>query len=80
MVTLTVKTTDGDTYTEKLFISVYTRIGSYTGVVNKDTDAYMGASVDSGVENYDDKGDLAKNTKLTITASCGEFYIFRTLD
>ena len=52
MVTLTVKTTDGDTYTEKLFISVYTRIGSYTGVVNKDTDAYMGASVDSQEQRH----------------------------
>lgn len=80
LVILTVKTKEGITYTEKLLISVYTRIGNNNGVVNKNTDVYMGASVDSGVENYDDKGDLTKNTKLTITASCGEFYIFKTLD
>ena len=80
LVILTVKTKEGITYTEKLFISVYTRIGNNNGVVNKNTNVYMGASVSSGVENYDNKGDLAKNTKLTVTASCGQFYIFKTLD
>lgn len=80
LVTLTVKTTTGETYTEKLFVSVYTRVANYSGVTNKNTDAYMGASTNSGVENYDDKGDIAKNTNLTITATCGNFYIFRTLD
>lgn len=80
LVTLTVKTTEGDTYTEKLFISVYTRIGSYSGVANKNADVYRGASDDAGVENADDKGDIKKNTKYSVTASCDSYYIIKTLD
>lgn len=80
LVTLTVKTTEGDTYTEKLFISVYTRIGSYSGVANKNTDVYRGASDNAGVENADDKGDIKKNTKFSVTASCEDYYIIKTLD
>lgn len=80
LVTLTVKTEEGNTYKEKLFISVYTRIGSYHGVVNKNTDVYRGATDNAGVENKDDKGDIKKSTEFSVTASCGDFYIIRTLD
>lgn len=80
LVTLTVKTEEGNTYKEKLFISVYTRIGSYRGVANKNTDVYRGATDNAGVENKDDKGDIKKSTEFLVTASCGDFYIIRTLD
>lgn len=80
LVTLTVKTEEGNTYKEKLFISVYTRIGSYHGVANKNTDVYRGATDNAGVENKDDKGDIKKSTEFSVTASCGDFYIIKTLD
>lgn len=80
LVTLTVKTTDGNTYTEKLFISVYTNLENYEGVVNKKAGVYMGASENSGVDSYDEKGSLEENTKITITASCGDFYLMKTQD
>ncbi|MCR5737586.1 MAG: Ig-like domain-containing protein [Eubacterium sp.] len=79
-VVLTVYDKDGNKYVEKVFISVYTRIGSNTGVVNKNTKAYMGATVNAGVENYDEKGDISKGTNFIVSAQCGDFYIFKTLD
>lgn len=80
LVTLTVKTKEGNTYKEKLFISVYTRIGSYRGVANKNTDVYRGATDNAGVENKDDKGDIKKSTEFLVTASCDDYYIVKTLD
>lgn len=80
LVTLTVKTEEGNTYKEKLFISVYTRIGSYSGVANKNADVYRGATTDAGVENEDDKGDIKKGTKFSVRAACGSFYLIKTLD
>lgn len=80
LVTLTVKTTEGDTYTQKLFISVYTTIENHIGITNKNTNAYMGASDNSGVESYDNKGDIENDTQLLITASCENYYLIKTLD
>lgn len=80
LVTLTVKTTEGETFTQKLFISVYTPMDHHIGITNKDTSAYMGASNNSGVESYDNKGDIENNTQLLITASCEKFYLIKTLD
>lgn len=80
LVTLTVKTAEGETYTQKLFISVYTNIENYLGITNKDTSVYMGATVNSGVDSYDNKGDVKNNTELKITATCEDFYLIKTLD
>ncbi|MCI9617633.1 MAG: hypothetical protein HFG31_06470 [Eubacterium sp.] len=80
LVTLTVKTKEGNTYNEKLFISVYKRIGNYSGIANKNTDVYRGATADAGVENEDDKGDIKKGTKFSVRAACGSFYLIKTLD
>ena len=75
LVILTVKTKEGETYTEKLFISVFAKIGNYKGLVNKDTDVYRGATDNANVENRDIKGNLKQNTKISVIASCNNFYL-----
>lgn len=80
LVTLTVKTKEGNTYKEKLFISVYTSLGNYCGIANKNTNVYRGATDNAGVENEDQKGNIKKDAKFSVLASCGNYYIIKTLD
>ncbi len=80
LISLTVKTTNANTYTEKLFISVYTPQTNLDIITNKDTKVYMGASDNSGVNSYDEKGVIKDNTKLLMTAKCGDFYLIKTID
>lgn len=77
VVTLTVKTTDGKTLTEKVFVSVYKNITSCQAEAVREADVYRGASSQSGVENEDKKGTLSKNEAVTILATCGDYYLFR---
>ncbi len=76
-VTLTVKTTDGQTLTEKVFVSVYKKVTACQAEAVKKTDVYRGASSNSGVENEDKKGTLSKGEAVTVIATCGNYYLFR---
>ena len=79
-VTLNIETTEGDKYVEKLFISVYKKIGSYRGIINENAKVYRGASTNANVENLDYKGDMQNNTETEVVATCGKFYLIKTLD
>ncbi|MCM1179920.1 MAG: Ig-like domain-containing protein [Clostridium sp.] len=78
-VVLTIKTTDGKTLTERIFVSVYSKIEQCDAVAVKEVDLYRGASADAKVENADKKGVLSANEKVTILSECENFYyIIRT--
>lgn len=78
-VVLTIKTTDGKTLTERIFISVYSKIEQCDAVAVKQVDLYRGASADAGVENEDKKGVLSDKEKVTILNKCEDYYyIIRT--
>lgn len=80
LVTLTIKTTDGSTLTEKVFISVYTKLEQCEAKASKTISVYRGASSQSGVENDDKKDILSGNVPIILTAVCGDFYRFKTRD
>ncbi len=77
LVTLTVKTTDGQTLTEKVFVSVYKKVTACQAEAVRGTDVYRGASLSAGVENADKKGTLSKGEDVTVIATCGDYYLFR---
>lgn len=81
MLTLTIKTTDGTTLKERVFISVYTKESQCQGVVTESsTPVYRGASDHAGVENEDKKGTLPKDAKIIITGICDSYYYFKITD
>ena len=80
LVTLTVKTTDGETLTEKVFISICTKLEQCQATTQKTTDVYRGASTNSGVENDDKKDTISSNVQITLLSECGNFYRFKTND
>ncbi len=80
LVTLMIQTTDGKTLTEKVFVSVYKRMDSHQAKSVRTAGVYRGASDNAGVENEDKKGTLAKGQAVTVIATCGEYYLFRTND
>lgn len=80
LVILTIKTKENKTLTEKVFVSVYQKIASCQAKAAKATDVYRGASARAGVENADKKGILANHQRVTVLASCGDYYLFRTND
>lgn len=80
LVTLTIQTTEGKTLTEKVFVSVYKRMDSHQAKSVRTAGVYRGASDNAGVENEDKKGTLAKGQAVTVIATCGEYYLFRTND
>ncbi len=80
LVTLTVQTMDGQTLTEKVFISICTKLEQCRAVTRKTTNIYRGASTNSGVENTDKKDTLSGNIQITLLSVCGDFYRFKTID
>lgn len=80
LVTLTVKTTDGEKLTEKVFISICTSLNQFQAKTTKATDVYRGASINSGVENDDKKDTISGNVQITLLSKCGNFYRFKTND
>lgn len=80
LVTLTIQTTDGKTLTERVFVSVYKKMDPCQAKSVKAAGVYRGASDNAGVENEDKKGTLAKGQAVTVIATCGEYYLFRTND
>lgn len=80
LVTLTVKTKTGETLTEKVFVSICTKLEQCQAKTRKNIDVYRGASANSGVENSDKKDTLSENVQITLTAECGNFYSFKTND
>ena len=77
-VILTVNTKEGNTYVEKLFISVFSRMKRCTGISNISSEVYRGASENAKVENEDIKGKIEKGKKYYIIAMCNEFYLLQT--
>lgn len=77
---LNVTDTNDKKYEEKVYISVYTPIDSYAAKLNKNSSVYRGASVNAGVENNDNKGNLKENTAVSIIAECNDFYLLKTKD
>ena len=80
LITLTIQTTDGQTLTEKVFISICTKLEQCQAVTQKNSDVYRGASANSGVENTDKKDTISTNVQLTLLSQCGNFYRFKTND
>lgn len=79
-VTLSIETTTGKKYKERLFISVYKGTESYVGIFNSKATIYRGASVNADVENNDNKGECKKGTTVNVVALCNDFYLIRTMD
>lgn len=67
-VTLSIETTTGKKYKERLFISVYKGTESYVGIFNSKATIYRGASVNADVENNDNKGECKKGTTVNVVA------------
>lgn len=66
LLTLEIKTSEGSTLEEKVFISVYTHINPCKAVIkNNNTSVYRCASDNAKVENEDEKGKLARGGKYT---------------
>ena len=80
LLTLTVQTRDGQTLTEKVFISICTKLEQCQAVTQKASDVYRGASTNSDVENTDKKDTISRNVQLTLLSQCGNFYRFQTND
>lgn len=79
-VILTVINDENITFRERLFISIYKKVETCTGILNKTADGYRGASDNADVEKEDAKGKITKNTKVDIGASCSNYYLIRTKD
>lgn len=77
---LTINTTDGKTITEKVFVSIYTAIDNYQGVVTTKSDVYRGAVTNANVENEDKKGEVLRGDEVTVLASCVDYYYVRMND
>lgn len=79
-VILTVINDENKTFRERLFISIYKKVETCIGILNKTADGYRGASDNADVEKEDAKGKIIKNTKVDIGASCSNYYLIRTKD
>lgn len=79
-VILTIKTTDNNTYTERLFISVYRKVEKSIGIALEKLTVYRGASENANVENEDAKGEIQKNKDFYVVAMCEDFYLIQTKD
>ena len=79
-VTLTVKTTDGKTLTEKVFISVYSKTEQCEATAVKETDLFRGATSNAGVETKDKKGTVSNNEQVTILGVCEDYYYIKRKD
>ena len=79
-VILTVINDENKTFRERLFISIYKKVETCIGILNKTADGYRGASDNADVEKEDAKGKITKNTKVDIGASCSNYYLIRTKD
>ena len=79
-VVLTLATKEGQTLIERVFISICTRYPDCTGIINQSTFVYKGASTNADVENEDNKGILAKSSKVTVLSTCQNFYVIRRTD
>ncbi len=63
---LNVTDTKDKKYEEKVYISVYTSINSHKAELNKASSVYRGVSVNAGVENSNNKGNLKKSTIVSV--------------
>lgn len=79
-VILTIKTTDGKTLTERVYISVYKEIEECEAIAINDTGLYRGASTNAEVENTDKKGTISKKEKVTVQRVCKDFYYIQKQD
>jgi len=79
-VVLTIKTTNGETLTERVYISVYQKTEECEAVALKETGLFRGASVNAGVENTDRKGTISNNEKVTVQRVCDDFYYIERQD
>ncbi len=80
LVVLTVKTTDGKTFTEKMFVSVYAKTGECRAAAAGETDLYRGASSNAGVETKDKKGTISDKEQVTVLGVCGDYYYIKKTD
>ena len=80
IITVQVATENNEILQRKLFISVYTKVKSYYGTMNQDTNVYRGATDSGTVGNDEPKGELNSGTKVKIIAACDEFYLIKLLD
>lgn len=76
-VVLTIKTTDGKTLTEKVFISVYTEVPQCEATALKETGIYRGASSNGEVENKDKAGTISNKERVTVSRVCGDYYYMK---
>lgn len=79
-VILTIKTTDNNIYTERLFISVYRKVEKSIGIALEKLTVYRGASENANVENEDAKGEIQKDKDFYVIAMCEDFYLIQTKD
>lgn len=80
LVTLTVKTTDGKTFTEKMFVSVYVKTGDCKAAAVGETDLYRGASSNAGVETTDKKGTILDKEAVMVSGICNGYYYIKKTD
>lgn len=80
LVVLTVKTTDGKTFTEKMFVFVYAKTGECRAAAAGETDLYRGASSNAGVETKDKKGTISDKEQVTVLGVCGDYYYIKKTD
>lgn len=80
IITLNVKTDEGEHLARKLFISVYTRVNTYYGETNKEVFVYRGATENGRVGNDEAKDKLPEKTRLKIIATCDDFYLVKLLN
>lgn len=76
LVTLTIRTKDGKTLKETVFVSVYENILECEGIVGKNAGMYRGACESSSVENDDWKGEFPEGETVFLTAVCDEYFRF----
>ncbi len=76
-VILTIKTTDGTTLTEKVFISVCTEVSQCEAESVKETGIYRGASSNADVENNDRTGTISSKEQVTVSRVCGDYYYIK---
>lgn len=76
-VVLTIKTTDGKTLTERVFISVYTEVSQCEAAARKETGIYRGASSNADVENKDKTGTISNRERVTVLRKCGDYYYIK---
>lgn len=77
---LNVTDTKDKKYEEKVYISVYTSINSHKAELNKASSVYRGVSVNAGVENSNNKGNLKKSTIVSVAGECKDYYRIKVTD